>query len=84
MFYPKCLHDMALNRMGRYLNHSKDHGLVLKRNSNMCKHNAYSGSDFAGIFGHEKTTDPECVNSCTGFFINFAGFPVLWVLKLQT
>ena len=75
---------MALKITGRYLNHTKYHGLVLNPNSNIFKHNSYTGSDFAGIFGHEKTNDTECVNSCTGFLIIFAGFPVLWVFKLQT
>jgi len=45
---------------------------------------AYPDADFAGMYGHEKPTDPACAKSCSGFVIVFAGVPVLWKSKLQT
>jgi hypothetical protein len=45
---------------------------------------AYPDADFAGMYGHEKPTDPACAKSCSGFVIAFAGVPVLWQSKLQT
>ena len=45
---------------------------------------AYPDADFAGMYGHEKPTDPACAKSRSGFVIVFAGVPVLWQSKLQT
>ena len=45
---------------------------------------AYPDADFAGLYGHEKSTDPSCAKSRTGFLINVANCPVLWMSKLQT
>ncbi len=45
---------------------------------------AHPDADFAGIYGHEKPTDPACARNCSGFVIVFAGVPVLWKSKLQT
>ena len=45
---------------------------------------AYPDADFAGMYGHEKPTDPACAKSHSGFVIVFAGVPVLWQSKLQT
>jgi hypothetical protein len=42
------------------------------------------GADFAGMYGHEKPTDPVCAKSCSEFVIVFTGVPVLWQSKLQT
>jgi hypothetical protein len=50
----------------------------------MCKIDCYPDADFAGMFGHEKPTDPSCVKSRTGFIITFADCPVYWASKLQT
>ena len=32
----------------------------------------------AGMYRHEKPTDPVCSRSRSGFVIGFAGMPVLW------
>jgi hypothetical protein len=45
---------------------------------------AYPDADFAGMYGHEKPSDPACAKSRSGFVIVFAGVPVLWQSKLQT
>ncbi len=39
---------------------------------------AYPDADFAGMYGHEKSTDPACANSHSGFVILFTGVPILW------
>ena len=84
MFCPKRSHGTLLKRLVQYLNQTKDFGLVLKPNSNVCKIDAYPDADFAGMFGHENTTDLACVKIRTGFVINFADSTVIWVSKLQT
>ena len=48
---------------------------------------AYPDADFAGLYGHEESLDPVCVQSRTGFVINMASCPVFgklsYKLKLQ-
>ena len=68
----------------RYLKLTQDRGLIIDPNSDMLQINAYPDVNFAGMYGHEKPTDPACVKSRTGFVIMFADCPVLWVSKLQT
>ena len=36
------------------------------------------------MHGHENASDPICSKSRTGFIINVANCPILWVSKLQT
>jgi hypothetical protein len=45
---------------------------------------AYPDADFAGMYGHEKPTDPACTKGRTDFVIMFAGVPILWQSKLQS
>ncbi len=52
--------------------------------ADLCKIDAYPNGDFAGMYGHEKPTDPSCVKSCSRFVITFADVPILWQSKLQT
>ena len=44
----------------------------------------YADADFAGLWGNEDPQDPICDRSRTGFVVNFANFPLLWVSKIQT
>ena len=44
----------------------------------------YPDTDFAGLYGYLKITDPACVKSSMGFLITMSDFPIVWVLKLQT
>ena len=36
------------------------------------------------MYGHEKSNDPACAKSRSGFVILFAGVPILWQSRLQT
>ena len=83
MFNPRHSHEVALKRIGRYLKATREKGLIL----NPCKElriDDYPDADFAGLYGHEKASDPVSVKSRTGFVINVANCPVLWMSKLQT
>ncbi len=44
----------------------------------------FPDANFAGLYGHEKASAPVCTKIRTGFGINVANCPVLWVSKLQT
>ena len=52
--------------------------------SGQLKVDAYPDADFAGLYGHEKVTDPACAKSRTGFLISVSDCPMVWVSKLQT
>ena len=84
MFCPRHSHELALKRIGRYLKQTADRGMVMNPSTDLCKIDAYPDADFAGMYGHEKPTDPSCVKSRSGFVITFADVPILWQSKLQT
>jgi len=83
MFCPKHSHELALKRIGRYLKNTASRGMVINPTRELCI-DAYPDADFAGMYGHEKPTDPACAKSRSGFVIVFAGVPVMWQSKLQT
>jgi len=83
MFSPRLSHEKALKRIGRYLKATRDMGLVLKP-SGVLNVAAFPDADFAGLYGHEKVTDPACAKSRTGFLIQVSDCPMVWVSKLQT
>ena len=82
MFNPRLSHEKALKRIGRYLKATRDRGLVL-RPTGQLKVDAYPDADFAGLYGHEKPSDPACTKSRSGFLINVSDCPVVWISKLQ-
>ena len=63
---------------------TRDRGLILNPNSDLCKLDYYPDADFEGMYGHELPTDPACVKIRTGFVITFADCPIFWASKLQT
>ena len=83
MFSPKHSHELALKRIGKYLKNTSSRGMVINPTRELTI-DAYPDGDFAGMYGHEKSTDPACARSCSGFVIVFAGVPVLWQSKFQT
>jgi hypothetical protein len=84
-FGPKLSHEVALERIGRYLKGTVDGGLVLKPNLNESIYKIYIYVDaaFASGWGTELSTDPDSVKSRTGYIIEVMGCPVLWCSKLQ-
>ena len=84
MFSPKRSHEVALKRIGRYLVGTADKGTILNPKDAKCLHiDAYPDADFAGMYGYEKSTDPVCVRSRTGYIIAIANCPVLTHSSLQ-
>ena len=80
---PKQSHEVALKRIGRYLNGTRVNGLILKL-ENALKIELFVDADFAGLHGYEDPEDPTSVKSRTGFVICIAKCPVLWLSRLQT
>ena len=83
-FAPKRSHELALIRIGQYLKKTADKGMILKpMSSDSFKMDAYVDSDFMGLYGKEKRTDPTNVKSRTGFVICINDCPIIWSSKLQ-
>ena len=83
MFNPRLSHEKALKRIGRYLKATRDRGMVLTPSGDL-KIDAFPDADFAGLYGHEKTNDPACAKSRTGFVITVSDCPMVWMSKLQS
>ena len=79
----KVSHDTDVKRICRYLQGTKDNGLVFNPSKKLVV-DCYADADSAGLRGHEDPQDPICAISRTGFVVNFANCPLLWVSKLQT
>jgi len=80
---PKESHAVAVKRILRYLNGTKDQGMKFRPTQHLSV-NCYVDADFAGLWGSEHDQDPISVKSRTGYLITFMGCPLLWVSKLQT
>jgi hypothetical protein len=80
---PRNSHAVAIKRILRYLQRTKDKGLELKPHVDHLV-DCYVDADFAGTFASEDPTNPASVKSRTGYIILYRGSPLLWVSKLQT
>jgi hypothetical protein len=82
---PKRSHELSLIRLGRYLKGTASKGIILQPvNLNTLSIDVYVDAAFACGWGSECGTNPESVKSRTGYIIEVAGYPVLWVSKLQS
>ena len=72
-----------MKRICRYIQSTKDNGLVFNPSKKLVV-DCYADADFAGLWGHEYPQGPICARIRTGFGVNFANCPLLWVSKLQT
>ena len=82
---PKRSHELALIRIGRYLKGTLDKGLILKPNTDKTLNiDLFVDAAFACGWGSEEGTNPEAVKSRTGYIIEIANCPVMWVSKLQS
>ena len=82
-FCTKRSHELALIRIGQYLNGTKDKGLIMKpMNLDQFHMEVFVDADFLGLYGKEKRTDPDNVKSRAGYIIFINGCPVIWASKL--
>ena len=80
---PRASHATAVKRILRYLNGTKDNGMILKP-TGTAKIDCYVDADFAGLWKVEDDQDPISVKSRSGHLITFMGCPLHWSSKLQT
>ena len=78
----KASHKTAVKRICRYIQGTKDNGLVFNPSKKLVV-GFYADADFAGLWGHENPQDPIYARRRTGFVVTFANFPLLWISKLQ-
>jgi hypothetical protein len=82
---PKRSHELALIRLGRYLKGTSSKGIILQPiNLSQLNIDVYVDAAFACGWNSECGTNPDSVKSRTGYIIEVAGCPVLWVSKLQS
>ena len=72
-----------MERVGQYLKHTQDEGLVLKPTHNDLHIDCFVDADFAGLWPYEDKQDPSCVKSHTSFAFCIANCPIIWTSKLQ-
>ena len=84
MFSTKRSHQFPLKIFAHYLNQTKYFGLVLDPNADVFKVYTYPYAYSSDMYGHDKTSDTESVNSRIVFIFMFVYCPFLCVSKLQT
>ncbi len=80
---PKESHAKAVKRILRYLQQTKDCGLIFRPQAGF-KVDCFCDSDFCGLWGAEHPDDPVAAKSCTGYIITVCGCPLIWRSSLQT
>jgi hypothetical protein len=80
---PRLSHEQAATRLGRYLSHTKDRGIVYEPDKSMGIE-CYVDADFAGGWNITTFADANKVMSCTGFVITDANCPIYLARCLQT
>ena len=81
---PKRSHEVGLKHIARYLQGTKDKGMILTPGVNNLRLDLFADADFAGLFVAEDKHDPVSVKSRTGLLLNFGGVPIFWSSKLQS
>ena len=80
---PKQSHTEAVLRICRYLQATKNSGLILEPKDPIFE--CYADADFCGLWNKEGAgIDPNTARSRTGYVILFAKCAILWASKLQT
>ena len=79
---PKHSHAVGVKRIIRYLQGTKDKGMILNPDESL-QADCYVDADFAGLWGVENDQDPTCVKSRTGYLITYKNCSLHWASKLQ-
>ena len=74
----KVSHETYVKRIYRYLQGTKDNGLVFNPSKKRMV-DCYVDADFSILWGHENPQDPIFDRSRTVFVVTFSNCPLLWV-----
>ncbi len=80
---PRLSHEQATTRLGGYLAHTKDRGIVYEPDKSMGIE-CYVDADFADGWNITTSADADNIMSRTGFVITYANCPIYWASRLQT
>jgi len=80
---PKEEHAKAIRWLARYLKGTRDKGTILRPDKSRGLE-VYVDADFAGNWDPKEFEDPDTARSRHGYFITFAGCPIVWKSQLQT
>ena len=67
----KAPNETSMKRIFRYLQGTKDKGLVFNPPKKPVVVEFYADEDFLGMWGHVNLQDPICARSRTGFVVAF-------------
>jgi hypothetical protein len=80
---PKVEHASAVRWIGRYLKGTRDKGFIIKPDSTGLE--VFVDADFSGNWDPEVAhMDKDTARSRHGYFVMFAGCPIVWASQLQT
>ena len=83
-FKPKRSHELALLRIGQHLKGTRSRGVIVKPLKRDHLHlEICVDSDFMGLCGTEKRTNPDNVKSRAGHVMPLNGCPTMWSSKLM-
>jgi hypothetical protein len=74
---PRLSHEQAATRLGRYLAHTKDRGIVYESDKSMGIE-CYVDAVFAGGWNITTSADTDNLMSHTGFVITYVSCPIYW------
>ena len=80
---PRLSHEQATTRLGRYLAHTKDRGIVYESDKSMGME-CYIDAGFAGGWNITTSANADNVMSHAGSVITYANCPIYWASCLQT
>jgi hypothetical protein len=80
---PTSLHEQAVKRIGRYLAHTRNQGLIYRPNQSH-RLDIYVDADFAGTWHREYAHLHGSCLSRSGFVLIYNGCPIHWGSKLQS
>jgi len=81
----KRSHELALIQIGKYLKGTIDKGIILRpSDDDNLQLDVYVDAAFACGWRTELGTNPDSVKSRTGYIIEVANCPVIWVSKMQS
>jgi histone deacetylase 1/2 len=81
---PKRSHALAVKRIGKYLQGTRDKGLIIDPKADR-SFDCYVDADFCGLWDQGSAAqDSMTSKSRTGYVIMYAGCPIVWASTLQT
>ena len=80
---PKKEHGDAIRWLARYLKATRDKGTILRPDDLRKQLEVYVDADFAGNWDPKETQDRDTARSRHGYYITYAGCPILWKSQLQ-